>query len=226
MPAETIPLDRAIADARKRFDETHDLFRDPPGPSLAEQGEQRSALIDPMAALDERILALEAVRDELAAAEVIVDDVTEAEVQQIRDALAALDTAIKRTQSFQANLAILTGVLSAASTISGAAKGGRPAGAPAAPAGTSAVTAPAAARAATAAAPVRVTRAAEATAGAPRFVCRMPHHEDLTAKVREALKDSVPVTGVRVARARETRTTRRIRVKCSEEHINVFEVDA
>lgn len=222
MPAETIPLDRAIADARKRFDEANDLFQDPPASDPGERAAQRSMLVDPLSALDERILALEAVRDELAAASVIVEDVTAAEVQQIRDALTALDTAIKRTQTFQANLAILTGALGAVSTIAGAAKGGHPADATAA--GTSALSM-ATASAATRATPVVArVRSANVTPRGTRYVCRMAHHEDLTDKVNEALKDTVQTAGIRSITAKGPATVRRIRVTCSETHVNVFEV--
>ena len=120
MPSATIDLQKAIDDARRRRAEIKNLHDDPPATDPAERERQRDLLEDPLTALDEQILALEAVRDEKNAAKVVVDGVTPEEVKAIDDALKALDTVIRRTETFQADLALATAALGAARKIAGA----------------------------------------------------------------------------------------------------------
>jgi hypothetical protein len=207
-----------VADAKQRFAEANDLFLHPLATSPAEAAQQRAEMVDLLTELDERIVALEGIRDELAAAEVIVEGVTAAEVQQIGDALRALDVAIRRTETFQANLATLTAALGAINTLTSAARRGAAGGA--AGGGTADLTAAASLTGVRSLATPRVDRRSTAS---PRFVCRMPHHEDVTDAVQKALGDDIGVAAVRAPAAR-TAVTRRITVKCSEGHVNVFEI--
>ncbi len=219
MPNAKIPLDQAVADAKQRFAEANDLFLHPLATSPAEAAQQRAEMVDLLTELDERIVALEGIRDELAAAEVIVEGVTAAEVQQIGDALRALDVAIRRTETFQANLATLTAALGAINTLTSTARRGGAGGA--AGGGTADLTATASLTGVRSLATPMVERR-RSTASA-RYVCRMPHHEDVTDAVQKALGDDIGVAAVRAPAAR-TAVTRRITVKCSEGHVNVFEI--
>lgn len=124
MPRVTVDLQQAIDDAKKRFSEAQDLHDHPLATVPAERERQRDRLIGLLTALDQQIITLEAIRDEKKAASVVVDAVTDQAVKEINDALAALHKVISRTETFQANLGLITSALGAAKKVADAVPGG------------------------------------------------------------------------------------------------------
>ena len=127
MPDEKIDLDKAIETAKKRFMELQELRRHPPADDPGEREIQRDKLMEILTEVNEQIVALEAIRDEKNASAVIVPDVTDAEVQEIRGALKDLDKEIRTTENFQAILNLATAALGSVRTIARSASGGKPA---------------------------------------------------------------------------------------------------
>lgn len=224
MPSTTIELDKALADARRRRAEAQDLYDHPLATDLDEAKVQCDKLLAPMTAMGEKIDALQAVRDEAQASQVVLDDVTPEEIQQIETALQHLDKAIRRTETFEANLALLTAALGAVTTLTSAAKRRRPPRAGGAAEVTPAI---ASLRVDAASVPAVAGRRRGRPAITGPFVCYAPHHEDLTQRVLEALDDDVETPGIRLITLTKKKVeveTRTIAVKCSEGHLNVFEI--
>jgi hypothetical protein len=124
MATGRISLDRAIAAAKTRFAEANDLFLHPLATTAVQAAKERAEIVDLLTELDLHMTLLEAVRDEMAVPEMIVDDITEAEAQRLREAVDALEVAIERTKTFRANLVVLAVALGALAVIGGAVKRG------------------------------------------------------------------------------------------------------
>jgi len=73
-----------------------------------------------MARTNERLLALHNIRDNRAAAQVVVNPPTQQEIDKINNALAVLSTVVQQQQTFDEMLATATVILDASKTISDA----------------------------------------------------------------------------------------------------------
>lgn len=119
-----IDLDKEIAELTKRWNELKAVWTDPPSQDLVGRERQRREIIRYMDHINEKIMILESIRNNKAASEVVIREVTPQEEIELNQALGALHVVIQREQVFDVIIATATTILGAADTvISGAGKG-------------------------------------------------------------------------------------------------------
>ncbi len=122
MPDLDIDLGREIAKLKSRRDELDAQEADPPGPSADDKTQQRLRIAKWKPQISEKIAALNTIKTNQAAAVVTVKCLTAAEIASAQAAMAALNIAVQRGQTWTEVVTTMTTIVTAADTVVGTAK--------------------------------------------------------------------------------------------------------
>lgn len=125
MAQRVIDLDAAIRQLRERFDELSLYII----PGEVEDIDAAVRQVDEdLARLNERITTLGRIRAHINASLVVVSELSDGQIQQIREALSDLGEAIRQNQAFDRVVSIVNGVLNGAQALASfAERGSQPA---------------------------------------------------------------------------------------------------
>lgn len=121
MPELTVNLDTEINKLKTRWDELNKLYPNPPGPTADEKTDQRDQITFWMTQINLKVMALERIKANKAAAQVTLRGLTPEEIDSAEKAMSALNKVIQRAQTFNQILTTVTAILNGAYTVISAA---------------------------------------------------------------------------------------------------------